>query len=402
MNMRHTNTHAKSFQLAAMAVGLAVLSNVQAAENSWRDDTALVSRQDARTIVRGLDGDKILFGDADAQLAIEWAMANKRTTVVLAGKYVINDRIDIPRDDVTLILDKNAELALNPDTTAHTYIGFRPDGSWKRLCMIYNKHRNHVRVISLGTIGSWTVRPPKEEAWTRQKPTGTPYRGTWPIFFDGRKADHTCGIQDGFLLTAGTMGGTHEQEAIWLVDSSGVEAPLIASKFGGDASIVLEGCENITLGLLVNLANTPGGTTGETIDLNGRNTGITIERVIGERPNEIVDCNSSYVDVGEVVSIGMPQNPDSKKDQPGGLLMYSGPRDGARYSSRPRPGRTALNAEKQTILEDAAGVAMRWELPELPAALPAFTVKATVEVIMKDGSKKEYSKEVEIDVRRAD
>jgi len=36
-------------------------------------------------------------------MAIEWAMANKRTTVVLAGKYVINDRIDIPRDDVTLI-----------------------------------------------------------------------------------------------------------------------------------------------------------------------------------------------------------------------------------------------------------------------------------------------------------
>ena len=387
MGKRASRIATISFQLAAMAVGLAVLSNVQAAENSWRDDTALVSRQDARTVVRGLDGDKILFGEADAQMAIEWAMANKRTTVVLAGKYVIDDRIDIPRDDVTLILDKNAELALNPDTTAHTYIGFRPDGSWKRLCMIYNKHRNHVRVISLGTIGSWTVRPPKEEAWTRQNRQGTPYRGTWPIFFDGQNAERTCGIKGGFLLTSGTM-----DEAVWLVDSSGVEVPLIAHTFGGDGSIALEGCEDIKLGMLVNLATTPGGKTGEAIDLNGRCTGIIIERAIGERPNEIVDNNSSYADVGEVVSIGRPQK----------LIKFNGRGDGARYTSRPHPGRTALNVENKTILEDAADATMRWELPELPAALPAFTVKATVEVTMKDGSKKEYSKEVEIDVRRAD
>jgi hypothetical protein len=37
-----------------------------------------------------------------------------------------------------------------------------------------------------------------------------------------------------------------------------------------------------------------------------------------------------------------------------------------------------------------------------PNALPAFTVKATVEVTMKDGGKKVYNKEVEIDVRRAE
>ena len=54
------------------------------------------------------------------------------------------------------------------------------------------------------------------------------------------------------------------------------------------------------------------------------------------------------------------------------------------------------------LLAAAAGAAMRSELPEFPAALPAFTVKATVEVTMKDGSRKEYKREVEIDVRRAD
>ena len=42
---------------------------------------------------------------------------------------------------------------------------------------------------------------------------------------------------------------------------------------------------------------------------------------------------------------------------------------------------------------------MQVEVPKLPDALPRFTVKATVEVTMKDGSKKQYTKEVEIDVR---
>ena len=38
-------------------------------------------------------------------------------------------------------------------------------------------------------------------------------------------------------------------------------------------------------------------------------------------------------------------------------------------------------------------------LGDLPDALPRFTVKATVEVTLEDGSKREYTKEVEVDVR---
>jgi len=393
--MRNANDRWRTLVIAAVFMGLMSASSPAAAEKSWKDETVLVSPKGGETVVRAFEGDKVLFKNADAQLAIEWGLANARTTVVLAGKYVICDRIDIPRDDVTLIIDKDAELALNPDTTAHTYeMGFRPIGSWKRLCMIYNRHRNNVRVISLGTIRPWRVRPPKDEAWTRKNRKGTPYRGTWPIFFDGRNPKRTCGIQGGFLLTAGSMG-----DAIWLLDCSGMEVSLIAHKFGGDGSIVLEGCEDINLGMLVNLATTPGGKTGEVIDLNGRDKAITIERAIGERPNEIVDNNSSYVDVGEVVSIGMPQNPRSKKNQKGGLIKFAGGGDGARYTSRPRFRRTALNVEKQTILENAASAALKLEAPKLPDDLPCFTVKATVEVQMKDGSKKEYTKEVEIDVR---
>jgi len=64
--------------------------------------------------------------NADAQLAIEWGLANARTTVVLGGKYVLDDHIDIPRDDVTLIIDAAAQISLNPDESKKkTGISFR-------------------------------------------------------------------------------------------------------------------------------------------------------------------------------------------------------------------------------------------------------------------------------------
>ena len=69
------------------------------------------------------------------------------------------------------------------------------------------------------------------------------------------------------------------------------------------------------------------------------------------------------------------------------------------YSTK-RPFHTlSFDVKQQTILKDAASAAVRVETPELPDALPRFTVKATVEVTMKDGSKTEHAKEVEIDVR---
>ena len=103
----------------------------------------------------------------------------------------------------------------------------------------------------------------------------------------------------------------------------------------------------------------------------------------------MIDNNSSLATAGEVVSIG----PTEK------LLKFNGARDGARYTSRPHPGPTAMDVGKQTILEDAVGATVRVDVPELPGALPRFTVKATVEVTMQDGSKRSYTKEVEIDVR---
>jgi len=369
--------------LLSVTAGCSTSSSPGGGAKPWMKETVLVSPKGDRTVVRPYGGRKILFQNADPQLAVEWGMANARTTVVLAGKYVISDRIDVPRDDVTLIVDAGAEIAVNTDVSGHTYIGFRPDGSWKRLCMVYNRGHANVRVISFGTISSWIVRPTKNP-WTRRNRGGTPYRGTWPIFFDGRNAKRTCGVKGGMVLTSGSM-----DEAVWLLDSSSVQVPILAHKFGGDGPLVLEGCEDCRLGMLVNLATKPGGKTGETVDLNGRNKGITIERAIGERPYEVIDNNSSYATVEEVVSIGKPEK----------LLKFHGPSDGARYTSRLYPGATALNVNRKTILTDAVGATVQVDAPKLPDALPRFTVKATVEVTLKDGGKKVFTKEVEIDVR---
>jgi len=360
--MKNVNATLKALLLAAMIIGLVNVSILGAEKKSWKDETVLISRQGDQTVVRPFEGDKILFKNADPQLAVEWGMANARTTVVLAGQYVMSDRIDIARDDVTLIIDEGAEISLNPKTE-HTSItpGFRGRNGklYPHPALIYNHGRNNVRVMCFGTLV-----------------------GPGPIVFDGRNEKRTCGIEGGLLLMTGSSDGS-----LWLIDSRRVHVPLMAPDSGIDAVLVLEGCEDCKLGMIVNLAAKPGGQTGETVDLNSSNRGIAIDRLVGERSQEIIDCNGSHANVKEIVSVGEPRK----------LLCFT-VRSGRRFTSRPAcPDR--LDVWKATVLEDVADVRRRIEVPELPDALPRFTVKATVEVTMKDGSKKKYMKEVEIDVR---
>ena len=76
----------------------------------------LISPRGDQTVVRPLKGDEILFQNADPQLAMEWGLANARTTLALAGKYVVSESVDIPRDDVTFIIDRGAETAILAET----------------------------------------------------------------------------------------------------------------------------------------------------------------------------------------------------------------------------------------------------------------------------------------------
>jgi hypothetical protein len=372
VKMRIANAKAKFLLLTAMFLGLLNTSSFGAEQTSWKTETMLISGQGDQTVVRSFKDDKVLFRNTDPQLAIEWALTSARTAVVLAGKYVVSDSIDIPRNDVTLIIDQGAEISLNPKTEHKTDIGFRPAGSWQLVPLIYNHQRNNVRVIHLGKL--------IHSVWQDTKPA----KQTFPIVFDGRNDKRTCGVEGGLLLVAGSAS-----QSCLLLDARGVNIPLVTldSDSRMDAVLTLEGCENCRLGMIVNLAPEPGGMTGETVDLNSSNRRITIERLIGERSQEIIDMNGSHADVREIVSVGKPQK----------FLCFcvgSGPR----WTSRPRAA-DRLDVWNAAVLEDVKDVHRRIETPKLPDALPRFTVKATIEVTLKNGTKKEYTKEVEIDVR---
>ncbi len=101
-NMIFPNAQSKPFLLAAMFVGLATVPSMSGAAKSWQDETVLVGKQGDQTVVKGLNGEQVLFKNKDAQLAIEWAMGNARTTVVLAGRYMVDDSIDAPRDGLRM------------------------------------------------------------------------------------------------------------------------------------------------------------------------------------------------------------------------------------------------------------------------------------------------------------
>ena len=389
--------HTLSASLALVLALLAPALPVQSAPDDWEKETALVSRQDTETVVRRHGSDEILYKNPDPQLAIEWGMAIARNTIVLAGKYVMADRIDVPRDGVTLIIDQGAEISPKPETTfTSPSPGFRSSNGmlYPFGTGIYNQ-KNNVRVLVFGTM----------------KTKG------FPVMFDGRNEKGDCGIQGGMIMA---LGKTDEpSDMYWMSDSSKVQIPIIAVKPG--QAISMEGCEDCHLGMIANLAAEPGALTDETLDLNSRCSGISIERLVGERAKEIIDCNESHVVIQEMVSVGGPQKHprtgayqltgganfygtigDSGKLQDVGFgqkpvkgVAVSGPR----FTSRAPLNTRSLKVETTTIHEKGLTTRLIHEVPQLPDALPQFTVKTTVEVTLEGGQKKLYAKEVKFDLR---
>jgi hypothetical protein len=436
------NAQSKTFLLAAMFVGLATVPSMSGDAKSWQDETVLVGKQGDQTVVKGMNGEQVLFKNKDAQLAIEWAMGNARTTVVLAGKYMVDDSIDAPRDGVTLIIDQGAVIEMNLDADPKTNLGFRSRTgpmSQQLVPMIYIKDRNHVRVYCFGDLVHGQKKKPEGSVPSSVQ--------TFPIVFDGRGdipmplpdrntrmgkvEDRKYGIDGGTLVATGSCVGTF----FLCLDAINMQVPLVCPvPAGGDAVFCMEGCDRGVIGMVANLAKEKGGQGGETVDLNAACGNISFETLIGERSIEILDCNASQAVIKEAVSVGRPN-----------VLFTLTPNHGARWTQSPCiPQR--LTCERLTILadEDAAKLgiirqrnrknklaesvtlgdpkeagAMELKdikidklqffaepvdvkrtiiVPKLPEALPRFTVKATVEVTLNDGSKKDYTKEVVIDV----
>ena len=346
-------------------------SLLQAAPDEWKKDTVLVSKEGAETVARHPGNDEVLFRNMDPQLTIEWGMKMVGTTVLLAGEYLVSDRIDVPRPNVTLIVDQDAVLKLNSETK-HTTIDFksRNAGYWQMMPMIYNKGQDNFRILMFGTL----------EKWKRE--TKTNGEQTLPLMYDGRNEKRDCGLSGGMMIVTG-----HATDSFWLVDSSKVDVPLLTLDTNPGASLVLEGCEDCALGMIASIAPEPGGKTAETIDLNSRSIDITIERLVGERSWEIIDCNESHVIVEEAVSIGKAQK-----------MFGRGPVSGPRFTDRKGFGSRSLDVRKTATLADAVSARLIHEVPKLPEALPIFTVKTTVEVTLKGGGMRRYEKAVEIDL----
>jgi len=372
--MRDTRGRLQCLLLTIMTAAPAFEAGLAADTQAWKNETVLVSRQRDQTIVESFDRAKVLFRNTDPQLAMEWALANSRNTVVLAGKYPVADSVEVPRDGVTLIIARGAEISLDPDTEHRTDIGFRSrrhPGFWKIVPLIYNRGHNNVRVIHLGKLLHF-VRADERHG-----------EQTFPIVFDGRNDKRTCGVEGGTLVVAGSI-----QQTCLLLDARRVNVPLVVVTAGIDAILCLEGCEECMLGLIANLAAKPGGTAGETVDLNSSNRAITIERLMGERSQEIIDSNGSQVVVNEIVSVGRPRK----------FLCFT-VGSGPRWTSRPRAA-DRIDVLSAAVLEEPADVSLTVEAPEFPDALPRFTIKATIRITLKNGARKTYAREVEIDLTK--
>ena len=433
-----TTTHGKTILFATLVAALLSVFRVDASA-AWQDDTALVGKQGDQTVVRKMNGENILFQNKDAQLAIEWAMGNARTTVVQAGSYMVDDSIDAPRDGVTLIIDQGAVIEMNLDADPKTDVSFRPAGSQQLVPIIYIKDRSNVRVYYFGDL----------VGGGKQKPEGSvpPFVQTFPVVFDGRgdfpmplpprnpfggnKPRRTFGIDGGTLVAIGTV-----HNPFLCLDAKNMQVPLVCPVApGGDAVFCMEGCENGVIGMVANLAKEKGGKGGETVDLNACCGNISFETLIGERSHEILDCNASQADIEETVSIGrastvftltpnhgarwtlnplVPKRLTCKKltilsgDDPSKVGLVRGRNRKNKLASvvdigdpktKEKPP-VDINIGEVTFLAAAVDVKRTITIPKLPEALPKFDVTATVEITLKDGSKKTYSKTVNIDITK--
>jgi len=339
-------------------------------EEKKEPDVLLVSLDNNEAVAQKPSSDEVLFRNADPQLTVEWALANARTTVMLAGNYRIQDRIDIPRDDVTLIIDQKAVLGLATDAKCTSpEPGFRGrDGRrYPIRVLVYNKLRQGVRVYYFGEVAK------------DQNPI-------MPVIYDGRRKEGGIGIHCGEFITT----SPYMRHQCFFVDVR-MDIPLFARQAGNESPITIEGGVYCRVGFAAALAAEPGGKTGEVVDLNSNNFDTHIDTVVGERSYEIVDSNASSTLVKNMISIGKPQKLLS-------CTYHSGPR----LTTRPlyAQDRVALNVESIQVFDKVKDVKLRNEIPKFPEALPEFTIKTTIEMTMEDGSKEEIKRDTKVDVSK--
>ena len=306
---------------------------------------------------------EILFKDSDLLKVLAWSMNNHRITVIGKGRYTIPKPISIPRSDISLIIDKGANITLNVKSVP----GKRP--SYPKMPVIYNQGHNNVNVISFGDLSGQAKK-----------------RGA-AFFYDGRSKGK-LGLNGGKIVHAGMLGwarvpGANKRPQInkiaIVADCQNVEIPLLFGDGYRIAPLEAEGCKNLNIGLVVAAPRA----SQEPILLQGLNEGTKIKKVIATQPlkSGVMVRNSPNTIIEESFVYGNPMkyvkifNPH----------LYTN--TSARFTQLPfLPDSKGSLAKKETTVPHQVKT---WKktvtLVDFPKSLPVFKVKVKLEAIYKDG-----------------
>ena len=355
--MNNANATRKPLLFAATIIALAGTPGWSAEKKSWEDETMLVSKQGDQTIVRKINSDKVLFQSKDAQLPIEWAMANAKNTVVLPGKYTINDTIDVPRPNLTLVVAEGAVISLAADSKLAAKIGSDAEDA-KIVPLIYSKGHASFRCVLLGDL-----------LFPKTAKKALPSQA-YTLAFDGRGAGRS-----GFTLVAtGTLS-----HGFLLLGTRPVQIPLLCPLLTEEDSTLLR-LEDAggNLGLIAGLAVDKNGKTGEVLNANSC-SGIKIDTIIGQRSKRMLVYGRTPSQVLNIVSIGDPEQ-----------LIYFGRDSKSLWAQGGRLDR--IDIWNSTLVGDdqLADFTRTINASKLPQGLPSISASATIEITLTNGIKKEF------------
>ena len=355
--MLHTK-FTKTVVFAAISILLLCSLGVDASAE-WQDDTALVSQQGDQTVVKSAKDGKALFQNKDAAVAIEWAMANARTTVVQAGKYTINDTIDVPRPNLTLVVAEGAVIVLAADSKLAAKIGSDAEDA-KIVPLIYSKGLASFRCVLLGDL-----------LFPKTAKKALPSQA-YTLAFDGRGT----GRSEITLVATGTLS-----HGFLLLGTRPVQIPLLCPLLTEEDSTLLR-LEDAggNLGLIAGLAVDKNGKTGEVLNANSC-SGIKIDTIIGQRSKRMLVYGHTPSQVLNIVSIGDPEQ-----------LVYFGRDSKSLWVQGGRLDR--IDIWNSTLVGDdqLADFTRTINASKLPQGLPSISVSATIEITLKNGIKKKFAK----------
>lgn len=348
--------------LLMLVCGVVVVSCV---EQGAAGDYVSVSMDKDLVVARKNGEGKALFADKDAEKVLEWAMKKSPITLLEKGSYTINDMLDIPRSNIALIIDEDAQLVQfkNPKPTTIT----EGHGTYRPL--IYNKGHDNVKFINLGTLRALR----KHKGWSAG------------IHFDGRSGGD-CGIDGGLIFSSGKIIAW---DTVWIVDVKNVEIPLIAGRDYMNSPLAIEGCEDVNIGIVSAL----GGTNvheNEAMDFNSFAERVRVKKVIATMPaEEIVDVNNTRdTVVEEIVVYG---------NHPGQKIFHIheyGP-TGRRFTQKEfiPDSKGTVCLKERVVKREVKEWKVLTDVEDLKKTLPVVKIKVKIVALFEDGGEETVADE---------